>query len=73
MPMEFCYPGCASNGRDLRRLVRNCVPQWHDQILGLAFIQTPHPSWRVVFWLKKKPWFENDVLPNLRSCVERLI
>ncbi|MFN0194730.1 MAG: uracil-DNA glycosylase family protein, partial [Aestuariivirga sp.] len=26
----------------------------------------PHPSWRNNGWLKKNPWFEEDVLPDLR-------
>ncbi|WP_404405654.1 uracil-DNA glycosylase family protein [Pelagibacterium halotolerans] len=29
----------------------------------------PHPSWRVVGWMKRNPWFESDVLPALRSRV----
>ena len=26
----------------------------------------PHPSWRNSAWLKRNPWFEADVLPELR-------
>jgi len=26
----------------------------------------PHPSWRNTAWLKKNPWFESEVLPELR-------
>lgn len=29
----------------------------------------PHPSWRNSGWLKKNPWFENEVLPVLRGAV----
>jgi len=29
----------------------------------------PHPSWRNTAWLKKNPWFEDDVLPALRTAV----
>ena len=32
----------------------------------------PHPSWRNTGWLKKNPWFDRDVLPNLRAEVEKL-
>lgn len=29
----------------------------------------PHPSWRNNAWLSKNPWFEADVLPELRARV----
>ena len=29
----------------------------------------PHPSWRNSAWLKRNPWFEADVLPDLRRRV----
>ena len=29
----------------------------------------PHPSWRNSGWLKRHPWFEDDVLPELRAAV----
>mgnify|MGYP003625423708 FL=1 len=29
----------------------------------------PHPSWRNTAWLKRNPWFETDVLPELRRAV----
>ncbi len=33
----------------------------------------PHPSWRNTGWLRKNPWFEQDVLPVLREHVDSLI
>jgi uracil-DNA glycosylase len=27
----------------------------------------PHPSWRNTSWLKKNPWFEDELLPVLRT------
>lgn len=30
---------------------------------------TPHPSWRNTAWLKRNPWFERDVLPELRRSI----
>jgi uracil-DNA glycosylase len=33
----------------------------------------PHPSWRNSGWLKKNPWFEDDVLPYLRREVRRML
>jgi uracil-DNA glycosylase len=58
-------------GKKVAKTMTETIRTWKD--FGTSVIPTPHPSWRVVFWLKKNPWFEDDVLPNLRSCVERLI
>ena len=33
----------------------------------------PHPSWRNNGWLKRHPWFEEELLPVLRAEVARLI
>ncbi|WP_337190855.1 uracil-DNA glycosylase family protein [Qipengyuania algicida] len=29
----------------------------------------PHPAWRSVGWMRKNPWFEAEVLPELRQRV----
>ncbi|MCP1199490.1 uracil-DNA glycosylase family protein [Notoacmeibacter sp. MSK16QG-6] len=36
---------------------------------GRAVIPLPHPSWRNTGWLKRNPWFEEEVLPVLRARV----
>lgn len=33
----------------------------------------PHPSWRNSGWLKRHPWFETELLPDLRTTVARLL
>ncbi len=33
----------------------------------------PHPSWRTTAWQKKNPWFDADLLPDLRERVAGLI
>lgn len=33
----------------------------------------PHPSWRNTGWLRKNPWFEADLLPELRAHVAVLL
>lgn len=38
-----------------------------------AFLPTPHPSWRTGIWQKKNPWFEEDVVPELRRRVHDLL
>lgn len=29
----------------------------------------PHPSWRVVLWMRQHPWFEAELLPALQAAV----
>jgi len=36
-------------------------------------IPLPHPSPRNNIWLKKNPWFEDDVLPSLKKRVRALL
>ena len=31
------------------------------------FFVLPHPSWRSTLWLREHPWFESEVLPELRA------
>ena len=36
------------------------------------YLPLPHPSWRNTAWLKKNPWFEEELLPELRRLVKPL-
>jgi uracil-DNA glycosylase len=47
----------------LTERVRNAEPE-------AATIPLPHPSPRNGIWLKQNPWFEKDILPNLKSRVK---
>ena len=33
----------------------------------------PHPAWRSRIWMGKNPWFEEDVLPILKSRISALL
>ena len=33
----------------------------------------PHPSWRNTAWLRKNPWFEAELLPELRATVAAIV
>jgi uracil-DNA glycosylase len=33
----------------------------------------PHPSWRNTGWLKRRPWFEAELVPHLRARVAALL
>ena len=37
------------------------------------FLPTPHPSWRTTHWLKKNPWFEAELVPEMRRHVHALL
>jgi uracil-DNA glycosylase len=47
------------------------VNAWRDYLP--AFLPLPHPSWRNVLWLRKNPWFESDLVPELRARVQALL
>lgn len=32
-----------------------------------SYFPLPHPSWRSRIWMTKNPWFEEEVLPELRA------
>lgn len=51
------------------------VLHWRETYAALkpSVIALPHPSWRNNTWLKKNPWFEEEVLPVLRADVKRLV
>ncbi len=33
----------------------------------------PHPSWRVVGWMRRNPWFDAETLPRLRARVDEAL
>lgn len=58
-------------GQDAKRNVGETVKAWRDYAPRL--IPLPHPSWRNNAWLKKNPWFSEDLLPYLRRRVRRVL
>jgi uracil-DNA glycosylase len=47
------------------------VADWRD-FLPEHFV-LPHPSWRTIGWLRGNPWFESEVLPDLRTGIGRVL
>jgi uracil-DNA glycosylase len=47
------------------------VRAWRDYLP--EFFVLPHPSWRNVLWMRQNPWFEAEVLPELRRRVAALL
>ena len=46
------------------------VRRWQD--FGPRFLPLPHPSPRNTLWLRRNPWFEAQVLPDLRARIAAL-
>ena len=57
-------------GRDRRRTVTKTVAAWRDY--GPEFLPLPHPSWRSIGLVRRNPWFETDLLPELRRRVHAI-
>ncbi|NTS31580.1 uracil-DNA glycosylase family protein [Phyllobacterium sp. BT25] len=58
-----------------RRGMTATVLNWQDYFVAStspAILPLPHPSWRNSGWLKKNPWFADNVLPALREKVRIL-
>jgi uracil-DNA glycosylase len=53
------------------RTLAETVGRWREFLPD--FLPTPHPSWRTIGWAKRNPWFEAEVLPELRRRVHALL
>jgi uracil-DNA glycosylase len=47
------------------------VAAWREYLP--EFLPLPHPSWRNTAWLRRNPWFESELVPELRQRVRALI
>ncbi|MBK4217369.1 uracil-DNA glycosylase family protein [Paracoccus caeni] len=53
------------------RNLTQTVASWRDH--APRVFPLPHPSWRNTGWLKRNPWFETDLLPDLRAAVSAML
>jgi uracil-DNA glycosylase len=51
--------------------VTETVRAWRDHAPDV--FPLPHPSWRNTAWLKRNPWFAEDLLPALRARVSEVM
>lgn len=58
-------------GNRRRPSLTETVRHWRDY--APRFLPLPHPSWRNSAWLKKNPWFGDEVLPVLRDRARALL
>lgn len=54
-----------------RMSVTERVGRWRETAPRL--FPLPHPSWRNTGWLRKNPWFETELLPELRAAVRHVM
>ena len=65
------HMGAAAKGN-----MTDTVKSWRETLFANrspAVLPLPHPSWRNSGWLKRNPWFEEELLPVLRSRIKLLI
>lgn len=58
-------------GKRAKPTMTETVAAWRDYAPLVA--PTPHPSWRNNAWMKKNPWFEAELVPDLRARVARVL
>ena len=58
--------------KSLTATVQNWL-QYYKSDAPRKVIPLPHPSWRNSGWIKKNPWFGEELLPVLKSEVARLL
>jgi uracil-DNA glycosylase len=58
-------------GRRRHASLTETVRAWRSYLP--EFLPLPHPSWRNTAWLKKHPWFEAELVPELRRRVAGLL
>ena len=51
--------------------VTETVRRWRDH--APEVYPLPHPSWRNTAWLGKNPWFEAELLPDLRQRLDEVL
>ncbi len=58
-------------GQLVKENLTETVKAWKE--FGPEIIPLPHPSPRNNIWLKKNPWFEQEVLPKLQAKVQSIL
>ena len=53
------------------RGVTAAVAGWRDH--APRVFPLPHPSWRNTAWLKRNPWFEAELVPELRRTLAEVL
>lgn len=62
------YPGSPGG---TARGVTETVRAWREYLPD--YLPLPHPSWRTLSWVNRNPWYEAEVIPELKSHVRRIL
>jgi len=54
-----------------KRSMTDTVADWRAHLPGAILL--PHPSWRNIAWVRRNPWFADEVVPYLRVRVAELL
>lgn len=72
VPLTLLIGGYAQKWHlNTRASVTDTVAGWRTH--APAVFPLPHPSWRNTGWIRKNPWFETDLLPELRKAVQKAL
>lgn len=58
-------------GAQRKKTMTETVAAWRDYLPH--YLPMPHPSWRSTGWLKRNPWFETNLVPDLRQRISSLL
>jgi len=58
-------------GQSRKATMTETVRSWKEY--GLRLLPLPHPSWRTTAWERANPWFETELLPELRARVAEIL
>ncbi len=58
-------------GERRKGTMTDTVAAWREY--GPRFLPLPHPSWRNTAWIRRNPWFEEDLVPVLRERVRGVL
>jgi uracil-DNA glycosylase len=54
-----------------KKTMTETVANWREYLPH--YFPLPHPSWRNTGWLKRNPWFEAELVPDLRQKIMPLV
>ncbi len=72
VPLTLLVGGAAIRWHLGTPRMTDAVLQWRKWSAQGVF-PLPHPSWRTTAWQRRNPWFEADLLPELRRAVRAVL
>ncbi|MCF6322424.1 MAG: uracil-DNA glycosylase family protein [Rhizobiaceae bacterium] len=63
-------------GKTRKKNLTQTVAAWREYVENSEkpiMLPLPHPSWRNNAWLKKNPWFDKELLPQLKNMIQSLL